>query len=106
MPIIKNEKGKIVVLNCKFDLTGQTAMSLTITRPDGTNFNRTQATGLSVGPIDLTVDGETYLANQHVLYTIQDGDFTMDGDHTRKLEISFGADKRLANIETVFKVEP
>lgn len=40
----------------------------------------TSAEGLSVGGSDLTVGGETYLANQYIEYDIAEGDIFISGD--------------------------
>lgn len=101
--IIRNEYGKILILDTGFDLSSQNGLSLVIDRPDGSQVTRTQASGLAVGGTDLTVDGTTYSANTYVTYTVQDGDLQANGFYYYQLTVSFTG-KRLSTERTRFEV--
>ena len=104
MGIVANEYGKTIVLDCGFDLSGQTGLSLIIDRPNGTTLSLSGADGLAVGNSDLVINSVTYSANQYVTYTLADGDLPVSGEHKRKLSVSFPS-KRLVTITEAFTVE-
>ena len=96
------EFGKTLLINCGFDLTGWTAISLAITAPDGTAVGPRNIT--SIGAIDKMLDGKTYKALQYVEYVTVSGDFPQDGLYRLKLTVDFGATKRLKTVYKDFAV--
>lgn len=83
--ITPNEVGKYLRINTRYDLSGATALELTVTRPDGSSFTRNNP-ALTVGTVDVTVDGVTLLANQYVNYQTQAGDLPDYGHYLMKLK--------------------
>jgi len=91
----KGEYGKIVVIDLAYDLSLATALTLTISRPDGSSIQKTTSDGLQVGGQDLVVDGVTYNANQYATYTTAAGDIDQAGDYSLQLSAQFGANQLL-----------
>ncbi len=102
MTLQAGEYGKVLILDAGMDLTGQTGIELEFQYPDGSS--KTISSGLVVGTTDLVVDGETYLANTYVTYTLVNGDIYMPGLHRRKLSVRFGGSKRLVSMTDDFDV--
>jgi len=102
MSLIAGEYDKTLALNAGIELTGYTAMQLSFIRPDGTTLDITM--GLTVGTVDLDIDGTIYPANQHILYAVQDGDFPIAGIYKRQLQVDFGPGRRRKSITDSFEV--
>lgn len=102
---IENEFGKILIIPVVVDISANTGLALTITRPDGTIANI--SAGLTAPNIDVVVkeDGEdvTYLANRYASYLTVQGDITSQGEYKAKLVATF-ADKELHSQLTRFEV--
>jgi hypothetical protein len=67
------ETGSTLVVDAGLDLTTATELTLELKRPDGTYVTRTLSDGeLTVGTTAYsnTVTGETYAANEHVLFVL------------------------------------
>ena len=98
MPMIANEKGKILRINTKYDLTGATAFQLDIEDPDG-NASLINA-GFTVGAVDVTDNesNEVLTAYQYVEYTTDGTEFVQEGDHPSKLTGDFGPGKTLKSV--------
>lgn len=104
MSLVVGEYGKTLAIDAGIDLTGQTGMQLTFTRPDGSV--NIVSSGLAVGVADLVIDGVTYPANKHITYHIVAGDFPIKGIYKRQLQVDFGVSKRLFSITESFEVLP
>jgi len=99
--IVENEYGKILIIPTGIDISANTGLSLTITRPDGTVMTTTN--NLTAPGIDVTVDNVTYSANQYASYITQLGDITGPGEYKAKIKATF-ADKELKSELTRFPV--
>ncbi len=99
--IVENEYGKVLILATGVDISTNTALKLTITRPDGSLV--ATSNNLTAPAVDVTVDGTKYLANQYASYILQNGDITDPGEYKAKLEVTF-ADKGLRSELTRFSV--
>lgn len=74
------EVGKRLVSNLNYDLSAKTALTLTITRPGGTTYERQGA--ISGSPYDATAAGQgVFLANRYVIYTAEADDLTEPGEY-------------------------
>ena len=101
-----NEHGVTPRIDCRFDLTGLTNVSLDVTRPDGSAFTIPHER-FSVGLEDVQDEqGATImLGNQYVYFVTEAGEFTSEGDYALILTADFGSGKRLKTVETIFNVE-
>jgi len=100
------EYGIVLYMNVNFDISGYTALSLVVTRPDDTTFTRTHASSIvSVGGSPLSTDLGTFDANEYIAYTIQSGDLTVDGQYNARLTYT-DASKRLVSDAAAFAVNP
>ena len=75
------EYGKALNINTNYNMGAFTALSLVITRPDGTTFTRTNPAVTIVASSLVTLDAGTFAANQYMRYLIQDGDLTVPGEY-------------------------
>jgi len=110
--LIAGEFGKKIRINTAYDLSGSTDLSLAVTRPDSTQFTRTQP-DLVVGTATIQAEVEqfdgatvtqTFLANEYVEYALKSGDLTTPGRYRFQLQVDFGASVRLITIERDVKV--
>jgi len=99
--IVENEYGKTLIIPASMDISANTGLALTITRPDGSVVNI--SAGLSAPAVDVVVKGKTYLANTYASYILAQGDVTEPGDYAAKLVATF-ADKELHSELTRFSV--
>ncbi|MDH5394502.1 MAG: hypothetical protein OEY11_15060 [Gammaproteobacteria bacterium] len=99
MPMIANEKGKILRINTGYNLSDATAFELAVEDPNGNAFVINGV--FSVGNVDVTDNesGETLLAFQYVEYVTDGTEFTQEGDYLLKLSGDFGADKTLKSVD-------
>lgn len=70
----KDEWGVVFRLNTNYDMSGNTALSLTFTKPDGTTLT---VSNPSVTAPNSTASG--FDANEYFQYTFVDGDVDQDG---------------------------
>ncbi len=106
------EYGKILRINTGYDLSGATAISLSVTRPDGSSFVRDQ-NDVSIGNSTIQADVQqpdgstvqkTFAAGEYVEYTLQDGDIPDSGRYRAKLQVDFGPAQRLITVSKVIHV--
>jgi len=106
------EYGKILRINTGYNLGGATALSLSVTRPDGSVFTRDK-NDVSVGSATIQAEVEqpdgsvaqkTFTAGEYVEYTLQSGDIPDSGRYRAKLQVDFGPTQRLITVSKVFKV--
>jgi len=72
------EYGVQFVLGTSFDMSANTSLSLTFTKPDGTTLTKTSGVTISASPITTTAG--TFAANTYFLYTFVSGDVDQAGD--------------------------
>lgn len=72
-----NEVGRELLFNAGFDMSAQTSLSVTITRPDGTSFAVVPTLGATERP--------PYAANEYATYITQAGEFDIAGIHQARL---------------------
>ena len=83
-----NEFGLVFRHDAKYDLTAQTSLTLTLTKPDRTTLAKTLATGLSIGTVDYDASADglgTMLANEYVQFTTGAGEMDQAGRWTSEL---------------------
>lgn len=95
------EHGQNLNINVSFDISGASALSLSITKPDGAAFAATPV----VGQVDLETPEGTFQANQYAVYKLQPGDLSEPGDYLVRLTYT-DATKRLISDPTSFSVNP
>ena len=103
MPLVAGEAGKLIYINTRYDVTGASGLGLDVIRPDGSTFARTEA-DLTVGAVDITIEGVALAAGQYVTYLLQAGDIVTKGRHTFKLTFT-GAGQVLKSVDKVIEVE-
>lgn len=103
--LIEGEYGdKSLVINTRYDLSGQTGLNLVVLRPDGTGFSRNEV-DVSVGLVDTTDDdGNTVLANEYVKYTLKNGDISLPGRYRLQLTVN-GNSGQLVSLEKYVDVK-
>lgn len=84
MSIKENDVGKILAVNADFDLSGNTELSIVLTKPDGSQITKTSADGVTAPTTDtvVSVNGveTTFLANKHWTYASEAGVLTPAGE--------------------------
>lgn len=78
----KNEFGNYIRINLKEDLTVYDRITLLLKSPTpvATVKTITLLDDLTIGLVNIDVDGITYLANEYIEYKIQDGDIFIAGE--------------------------
>jgi len=71
------EYGSILRVNLGVDISAGTGYTVTLEPRAGDEKPFT--TNVALGTANIDVDDETYLANQYLEYTLQDGDLDQDG---------------------------
>ncbi len=97
------EYGIAFNLNVNYNISGFTALSLVITRPDATLITRTNGDVTAPAVPLVTTDMGTFAANEYAKYIIQAGDLTEAGEYTVRLTYT-DATKRLVSDQTSFTV--
>lgn len=79
----ENEVGKLLVVNAKFDLSGNTELRVVLVKPDGTVVTKLSADGVVAPVVDITVEVDgvetTFLANEYWQYPSEAGVLTPPG---------------------------
>lgn len=96
------EYGIAFNLNVGYDISGNTALTLTFTRPDGSTFIKSNPQ-VSVGGSPLTTDIGTFAANQYAACLFADGDLTEPGTYGARLTYT-DVTKRLVSDPVTFTV--
>lgn len=74
------DSGKVLRVNAGFDLSANTELSLTFTKPDGTQVVKLTADGVAIGLADTTdPDLGQLVQNEYVTYTIETGLIDSEG---------------------------
>lgn len=92
-----NEWGVVFRLNTNYDMSGNTALSLTFTKPNGTT--------LTVTPTAPAVAASGFDANEYFQYTFVDGDVDQDGPWSVRGTYT-DANKVLLTPSVAFTVDP
>jgi hypothetical protein len=103
MALNVGEYGVIIRFNQAFDLSNQTALSLKLTKPDGTTSSKTS--NLVVGSTDIATTLGTFTANEYVEYTVQDGDIDQAGKWTAQLTYTDATKRLITDSPAVFTVK-
>lgn len=88
-------------LNVNYDISAATALSLAITRPDGTTITGTP----TAGAVDLVTPLGTFPAHQYAAYVFAQGDLTVPGTYSARLTYT-DSNKRLKTPPVAFTVNP
>lgn len=75
----KNEYGKTVYANLGEDISAYTELKFILEPKVGVKLEKSVSDGVAIGASNITVDDESYLANQYISYTIQTGDLDRSG---------------------------
>lgn len=110
MAIKENDIGKVIPVNAKFDLSGNTELSLVFVKPDGTKVTKTSVHGVTAPSVDGTfeVDGvdTKFNADEYWQYTSETGLFDQTGKWFVYGIYEDGTPKNLAGISAQFTVHP
>ena len=99
------EYGVQFVLGTSFDMSANTSLSLTFTKPDGTTLTVTNpAVTISASPIVTTAG--TFDANTYFLYTFVSGDVSVAGDWTVRGTYNAAGPVHLISSIGYFTIEP
>lgn len=84
--MISGEYGKRITLMTGFDLSGNTQLSIEVTRPDATTLTFTKTNGVTLGVVDTTVTDERGVrynlrANEYIFRDWQDGEINQSGKY-------------------------
>lgn len=96
------EYGIAVAMGLNYNITGYTALGITLIRPDLTSLDRSTAF-VTVGAVDLATEFGTFAAGQYAIYLIQPGDLTIPGQYIIRLTYT-DASKRLVSDAAGFMV--
>ena len=96
------EYGFTIRINTDFDLSGNTALTLNVTHPDGATSTHT----MTLGTTDLTIDGlGVFKGDEYAEYIVQQNDLIQVGAHTVSVTADFGAGQRLKTADGTFKMD-
>lgn len=101
----KGEYGNIFRFNANQDISSATP-TLIFEPRFGARKERTTTDGVTVPGVSVTVDGETFKANQYAEYTFKDGDLDRSGRWRAKLVAQFSATEKLISDYVRFTVMP
>jgi hypothetical protein len=85
----KNEYGTVLYADLKDDISAATALNFVLRPKVG---DKKEFTGV-LGAVDVTVDDESYTANEYMTYTLLDGDLDQSGLWQVKGEATMTATK-------------
>lgn len=97
------EYGIVFYLNTRLDISAFTSLSLAFTKPDNTTLTKTNP-DVAIGDTDVVTSLGTFLANQYVTYTFQDGDVELFGEWMAQLTVNDGT-RNLITAATTFAVD-
>lgn len=99
------EYGLVFAFGTGFDLTGQTSLGITFTKPDGSTL--VIDSGVTVGSGDRTNDdGTTFLSGEYAKYTIADGDIDQEGEWQARVTYEDATGQHLISDVGTFTVDP
>ena len=98
------EYGIAFNLNVGYDISGNSALILAFTRPDGTTFSANKP-DVSVGTAPISTTSGPFAANQYCVYVFKTGDLTVPGIYSVRLTYN-DATKHLISDATTFTINP
>jgi hypothetical protein len=75
----KGEYGQKVYVNLGQDISTNIGFNFYLEPQIGELLTKTSTDGVAVGTVNMVVDGETFIANEYLEYTIKDGDLSYAG---------------------------
>ena len=72
------EYGQLLYANLKEDILAGTDLTFILEPKRGNK--QTKTANITIGTVSITVEDERLLANQYLIYTVQEGDFTDSND--------------------------
>ena len=75
----KGEYGQKVYVNMLEDVSTATSYTFVLEPQNGEKLERSSTDGVAIGTTNITVDDQSYLADQYLEYTIKDGDLEYVG---------------------------
>lgn len=75
----KGEYGDVIYVNINKDVSSGTSFSIKMQSRFGDLKERTESDGVALGTTNVTVDGEKYMANEYLTYTVKEGDLDVAG---------------------------
>ena len=88
------EYGNVFRFNAEEDISSTTP-TLLFEPQFGSRFERSTGDGVTIPAVDISVAGETFLANQYVEYTFKANELVHEGRWRAKLIAEFSATKKL-----------
>lgn len=99
------EYGVVYRQNVGFDISANTSLSITFTKPDGSTLVVT--TGVSFGAVDVQTEYGTFTAHQYATYTFVSGDVDQVGDWSGRVTYNnTGLGQHLISTPGPFTVSP
>lgn len=108
MSLRVGEIGKLIRVNCDYDLTSNTQLSLVFTKPGGTSVTKTKADGITA-PSTAATDpdtGDIYAANEYMEYAVESGLLDEDGIWTVYAKYEDATPKTFIGDSVTFSVLP
>lgn len=95
MTLNKNEYGIDIYARLGEDVSTATDYTLILDPYIGDEQIKTVSDGVSLGTTSITVDDQTYIANQYISYTLKDGDLDQSGLWRLRGTATMSATKKL-----------
>lgn len=102
----KDEYGQTIYVNLGQDVSTATALNFVLEPQIGDKLERSASDGVAVGTSNITVDDETYQANQYLEYTIKEGDMEYAGLWRIRGEATLSATKKVIGDYRIIRVLP
>lgn len=102
----KCEYGQVVRVNLLQDVSTNTELKFILEPQFGNKLERGASDGVSVGTSNVTVDDETYLANEYLEYTVKSGDLDYAGTWRMRGEAQLSSTVRVIGDYKIIEVLP
>lgn len=99
------EFGVNFVFSCGYDMSANTSLGITFTKPDGTTLT-VSSPDVTVPAIDLQTTLGLFVAHQYVSYTFVDGDVDQAGEWSARVTYNDAAPRHLISDPGSFLVSP
>lgn len=100
----KDEYGLTIYANLGVDISAFTALNFILEPKTGSKLEKSVGDGVSLGTSNITVDDESYLANQYISYTIQSSDISKSGQWRLKGEATLSSANKVIGDYKLFTV--